>query len=251
MPRLEAADRLICGDLHGRTEIVEALAATDYPLIFLGDFLDSFDRSPRDQVAVAHRVIELTIEGRARFVLGNHEWSYLDTRQRCSGWNEVTQWMMETERADLLGKSDSVIVIDNEYDDVIVTHAGIHWGFWKALDLSVDDLDWCFQEGIRVGRDSWVYHIGYSRGGGSRAYPYGGPLWCDWNDEFEPIPGIRQVVGHTVYMDVPKNFDQSMLGQHRISENGDVCIDTLERAPQVLLMTKEGKFSPYDLTTKD
>jgi hypothetical protein len=251
MARLEAADRLICGDLHGRTEIVEALAATDYQLIFLGDFLDSFDRTAREQVAVAHRVIELTREGRARFVLGNHEWSYLDRNQRCSGWNNLTQALMETERADLLSKSDSVIVIDNEYDDVVVTHAGIHQGFWNALGLSIEHLDWRFQEGIRVGRDSWVFHVGYSRGGGSRAYPFGGPFWCDWNDEFMPIHGIRQIVGHTVYLALPKNFDQDFLGQHRISDNGDVCIDTLDRAPQVLLMTKEGKFSPYDLTIKD
>ena len=36
---------IIVGDLHGRIEIAEQLLKEDCNIVFIGDYLDSFDRS--------------------------------------------------------------------------------------------------------------------------------------------------------------------------------------------------------------
>jgi hypothetical protein len=38
------------------------------------------------------------------------------------------------------------------------------------------------------------YQVGHARGG---FYPCGGPLWCDFFAEFEPLDEVIQVFGHT------------------------------------------------------
>ena len=47
--------------------------------------------------------------------------------------------------------------------------------------------------------NEWPWTIGRARNGSS---PYGGPLWLDWNHEFEGFPNEEglwspQIVGHT------------------------------------------------------
>jgi hypothetical protein len=40
----------------------------------------------------------------------------------------------------------------------------------------------------------WFWSVGMARGGFT---PVGGLLWCDWSREFQPVPGLNQVMGHT------------------------------------------------------
>ena len=57
------------------------------------------------------------------------------------------------------------------------------------------------------------FQVGFSRGGSNNV---GGPLWCDY-DEFEDIPGINQIFGHT-----PNQFVR-----HNKTKNSEhYCIDT-------------------------
>src|SRR6185369_4930136 len=48
---------------------------------------------------------------------------------------------------------------------------------------------------LYAGKDHWFIYAGFSRSMISRGY--GGLLWCDWNQEFMPMKGIHQIVGHT------------------------------------------------------
>jgi hypothetical protein len=60
--------------------------------------------------------------------------------------------------------------------------------------------------------------IGHCRGG---IHSCGGILWCDFNKEFEPVDGLRQVFGHTA----GKNIRQK-------GEN--MCVDCNEFSDEVL-----------------
>lgn len=45
-----------------------------------------------------------------------------------------------------------------------------------------------------AGGRPWLFKAGSARGGPE---PVGGVTWCDWDQEFEPTPGLHQIVGHT------------------------------------------------------
>jgi hypothetical protein len=83
------------------------------------------------------------------------------------------------------------------YDEVaklLVTHAGLTFPMWKEYGFTL--------ENVKEKLDSWAcspfhkpfFDIGYARGGGSVV---GGPLWCDFNDEFFPVEELTQIFGHT------------------------------------------------------
>jgi hypothetical protein len=84
--------------------------------------------------------------------------------------------------------------------------------------------------------NNW-FEAGFARGG---FYKIGGIIWLDWRREFEPVPGLNQIVGHTE-MEFPeqkinynsKNYCLDTRSNHiGILENGEFTyvetIDVLE-----------------------
>jgi len=109
--------------------------------------------------------------------------------------------------------------------NILVMYAGISAKLLRGLEiaepnavrhagqavLSKSMLNGWFAD---MSEDSPYWWIGRARGGRD---PIGGPLWCDWDAEFTPIPGLLQIVGHTHNkhgLIVWKNDDA-------------VCVDTL------------------------
>lgn len=94
-----------------------------------------------------------------------------------------------------------------ELDGWLITHAGLRADFAerdlgaeaKTALLCADKI-----------QPHWMFAAGYARGGG---WKLGGLNWLDWNIEFEPIPGIKQIVGHTP-------------GNQPRERDGNWCIDT-------------------------
>lgn len=182
----------IIGDIHGRREVVDAAKKLDGEVLFLGDIVDSFNRSIPDQVYCLQTVLDYAAAGQWRFILANHEHSYLYRDQRCSGWKDVT----EAHLLPLFGRMQRLgdrFVYDTE-TKTLFTHAGLTYGMYAELQLSFRDmsLDDALTEWI-IDRRSPFYWVGTARGG---LYPFGGPLWCDQR-EFRAVPGLRQVFGHT------------------------------------------------------
>jgi hypothetical protein len=65
--------------------------------------------------------------------------------------------------------------------------------------------------------------VGHARGGVS----YGGPVWCDFNKEFKPIEGVRQIFGHTPGRNIRVRY-------HHMIE--DYCVDCLDRDDNFLFI---------------
>lgn len=68
---------LIVGDVRGIVPVVEDVLTFDGRVVFLGDLVDSFDRSIVDQLECVRLVLDAVDGGKAELILGNHELSYL------------------------------------------------------------------------------------------------------------------------------------------------------------------------------
>ena len=170
---------LVIGDLHGRWEIAEAALATEHNVVFMGDYLDSFDRTSLECLETLRVVTGAVLAEpwRVQALVGNHEMSYLKAKMRCSGYSQETAsglWPGWNEPL----KGFAFV------EGFLLTHAGV----------SSEMLD---DTGTTLGEYLYNYghlDIGYSRGG---KRPTGGLLWCDWYDEFTSIQSVPQIVGHT------------------------------------------------------
>jgi hypothetical protein len=205
------------GDIHGQINVMkQALDCDADRVIFVGDLVDSFRRSVPEQVECLDLALSLAGEGRVDVTWANHEWSYLEPSMRCSGYNAAMAAMM-IDRADMIRMKFRPFIYERE---ILVTHAGLSNQLWEEFNLNKENFiehlaDWTHD--LR----SPYYDIGYARGGRAKV---GGPLWCDFNHEFQPVPGLNQVFGHS-----------RGVGIRRIEDNW--CIDTLENtAPQFLDM---------------
>lgn len=178
---------ILIGDIHGKLEIVETMLSSfpDHIKVFVGDYLDSFDRSPDACVQCLQMVLD-AIKSREDVIglIGNHEWSYLERAMICSGYNETTQALVNSiGHKRILDTLKKYLWID---ENVLVTHAGASKRYFETIEELKDCLE----------NDKGLKSIGYSRGGGSVC---GGIYWCDYWNEYEDIPGITQVCGHSAY----------------------------------------------------
>lgn len=179
--------------------------------IFLGDFFDDFGDTAVNTKDTALWLREKIFPD-PRFVIlyGNHDFAYYfayNPATRCSGYTDA-------KRAAIF----SVL----SYDEIIArvkffhveagylfSHAGVTNQVWKDIQRMEPEgatlLDvlpkWVKRsfDGARTLSAMPMFECGWSRGGRSQ---YGGMIWADW-DEFNPISGVNQIVGHTPH-DVPE-----------------------------------------------
>lgn len=217
---------LIIGDLHGKWRIVETALATKHNIIFIGDYLDSFTINISDQIKTLDMVLDAAIKEpeRVQALRGNHEISYeKGGDDRCSGWNPITNDHV-TERIEKFKILKDFIWLDK----ILVSHAGVSQDLLKDHKKSLTEYL----------ENKNFMQIGYSRGG---SHMRGGIYWCDWFAEFQPIPGLIQVVGHTGYRPGKKKG---------ILMNGtSFNIDCLDHIKEGLLYDK-GKLKVVSLTQK-
>jgi len=205
------------GDIHGKVEEVEKALAKDGLKIFVGDFIDSFTRSVADHEACLELALTASEKGEAKLIYGNHELSYLMPRHRCSGWKqEHMELMLQfSERIDKQFIPHLFIT-----PQFLVTHAGLTNQIWKRFNLGGDDVEARLNEWW-TRKNSPLHWIGHYRGGPNEV---GGTFWCDWNVEFEPVPGLTQVFGHTAGKGIRCQFESSY------------CIDCLDNEHSFLEM---------------
>ena len=214
---------IVVGDIHGHLESVEAALAFNGNVVFVGDYVDSFTRPIEEQVRCLTTVLDAIEDdpGRVVGLLGNHEWSYLNPSYRCSGWNQE----MQTHMTHLHNR---VLRYLREYwwvGEVLVSHAGID-------DLLLEQRDQTYQQYL----DAGDYHqVGRIRGGMHNAI--GGLYWNDFNHEMEPVPGLKQVVGHSYSKD--RDARDGVRVKH--GENGGEtwCVDNLGRKMEVAIIAND------------
>tara|TARA_R100001143_G_scaffold9092_1_gene11068 strand:+ start:114 stop:806 length:693 start_codon:yes stop_codon:yes gene_type:complete len=195
---------LVVGDLHGMFEVAEAALNEGCPVVFVGDYLDSFDRPVGDQFRTLELVLQANKErDDVTALFGNHEMSYMDPQMRCSGYSPELQRMLDAVGYTKRMRDELKVMV--RVGDYLVTHAGISQRVLDYFDITIEQY---------LARPELWLDIGRSRGGPMK---YGGLIWCDWNEDFVPVKGVKQIVGHT----------RGRPGELR-TKNDNWCIDCVE-----------------------
>lgn len=204
---------LIIPDVHHRVRTVDWImerVKADVN-IFLGDFMDDFDDTPKEAAFTANWLNQNILRKDCVFLVGNHDLAYMYPQNRglyCSGFDKV--------KCDTVLKNLNIIdwrentKLFHRIDNVIFSHAGIsggliHYlirkGWMEKMPETPEQLDEAI--GIIAGSvRTWnesanmvhpLVDAGYDRGGKAES---GGLTWCDFSS-FLPIKNVVQVFGHT------------------------------------------------------
>ena len=198
------------GDIHGHWDFLKQIPEVldDHFWIFVGDIMDSFTQPLKYQVACLTQIRDWIDEGKAKMVAGNHDLQYVNKFHTCSGYKADTFTRMMVYRDFILGLPPCILI-----DNVLVTHAGLHRTIHDTL---IQENPGCGIEELLIESAKTVsgaaHQIGIARGGGA---PQGGIWWCDWSLEFEPVPGLNQVFGHSNSIRMPRHFDEELDGNLR------------------------------------
>jgi len=209
-------DVLFIGDIHGRDDwkdiAYEALPKF-YKIVFLGDYVDSFDISG---VEILHNLKEI-IEFKKKYsdkvtlLYGNHDFAYINNYSNISGY----KINMYQEYKKIFRDNHDLFKIawgyTNPYSKkyTLATHAGLTRTYYnnyiltklkdpesklyKLIDGNIEGFE--LHDFLNFLKDNEIlWKIGSVRGGVGTP----GPLWADHRELLhDPYPYINQVFGHT------------------------------------------------------
>jgi len=212
---------LFIGDIHGDLKLVQFLLGnfSQYQLCFVGDIMDSFKFTPRDQV----ECMRLILSSDCGLIRGNHEESYLYQHMRASGWNPETDYLLQPYYDAIKARSKYFLYLKDH--QLLVTHAGLSKGLWDNVGLTLDKVEETLTTWSSTPVESPIHWIGQSRGG---RRPCSGILWCDYNLDFEPVEGLKQVFGHTLWIDIHKDAARDGITNGIRSIGNNYNIDCLQ-----------------------
>jgi len=178
---------LFVGDIHGKLDIVERALEQQYPVVFVGDIVDSFDKTIEEQLKCLELIFEAIDKEKAQCLYGNHELSYIHPQKMiCSGYKSAMQMHFNG------GLKEKIETRFKHFlffePNILITHAGLTAGLAKSDDITKQLNEWV--------KDIYspAYWISRARGG---IHSTGGIYWCDFNNDFTPIPELIQIFGHT------------------------------------------------------
>ena len=200
-------------------------------LVLTGDYFDAYGATVTQTENTAIWLKEKILHNpKCVALLGNHDTTYVfnNINLACSGYSPTYQEVINKVFNDDDRSKFGVYHIDQGF---AFSHAGLTNPLWKQLSSKFaknegetnleffdDIMSMCAKEAIRdakEGKNVWLFAAGWDRGGLNRD---GGINWVDW-DNFSPINGVNQIVGHSI---------------HRI--------------PQILVQYKGGGYSKQDIT---
>ena len=202
---------LVVGDLHHARNLADLEMAIEREapdrVVFLGDYFDSWaDGEGASAIDAAERAatwLRESLEKPNRICLwGNHDLAYAFSEPgylSCSGATEEKRLAIES----FLGAEDwAKLQLAHWEGDLLFTHAGLSRFHLPAgisgaeavrtwLDGEIEEA----RAALRANRRHWILQAGFYRG--SPIASAGGLTWCDYDHEFEPVPGVWQICGHT------------------------------------------------------
>jgi len=228
---------LLIGDLHGNYPFLKRVLELypDHRKVFIGDFVDSRLYSRAEELLCLETVLSLVEKQNARALFGNHEWSYLEPAMRCSGYEQSFDQQITPHKQRMRDLLEHFLWIPEHR--LLITHAGLSLDLWQECDFTFENLpgklgEWALLP-IQETPAGW---IGMPRGGIDKV---GGIYWCDWYSEFQPVPGLTQVFGHTSALAVQEQMVSSEQGIRQRGNNYN--IDCLTRQWEFLEMTDGGQ----------
>lgn len=251
---MKAGRTLFIGDMHScRPEPVEALIDELEPdlTVFMGDYFDHFGDSLEATARMARWLAEsLEVEDRIHLI-GNHDLPYLTAGLiGCSGYTDGKASCIYRQLDRERWRERSHLFYWME-PGTLVTHAGISCSLLTQEDVPYERVrQWLTREV----KPAWenledpdrsslhpLWRVGKTRSLGWGTGP-GGLLWCDWDHDFEPVPGLNQIIGHT-----PGHGIRIKTGP----DGGlNICIDTCDPrggGPRQVLLWQHGQYEIINL----
>lgn len=217
----------VVGDIHAKAymvdKIIELIEINDYEkIIFLGDYVDDWDATPEQSYNTLKKLVNLKLSQPDKVILlsGNHCQSYTSAGSfRCSGFNEQTRSLVKDLYKTKLN-DEYIFQFAFAKGNYLFTHAGVTNEFYKELKFLIrsyprySDLQPLLKSQLQASCISELLNQIFIRGMGDQTYgPFqmfaqvgfarGGrqipsPIWADKTElTDDPLPKIRQVVGHT------------------------------------------------------
>lgn len=187
---------LIIADLHHHYEWVETtLANTPHDeVVFLGDYFDSYHDTPQQAAATAQWLAFSITQPKRIHLLGNHDGWYLTKEAQeflyCPG-NIYSKKLAIQPHLPNHFSSFRMCYITQGW---LLSHAGASRYHCPNMSMvQIEEYGKHAMETVMRGHQHPLFAIGKVRGG---TLPVGGMIWQDWY-EFNPIPGVNQIVGHT------------------------------------------------------
>jgi hypothetical protein len=164
-------------------------------VVFLGDLFDSFESGRTEAMVEWFR--DAVHEQRYRWCIGNHDLHYMTPYCRgfeCSGY---TEWkdVAINHRVDV-AHWRSVARLSIPVGRYLLSHAGYHPTMVKYREVEGPALRLAYADNPKKIIPPVLSFSGRRESFGLTSGDPGGPTWMDWAD-FEDIPGLPQIVGHT------------------------------------------------------
>ncbi len=215
---------LIIPDVHLKMDTIQRILNKEsYDAVyFLGDFFDDWNDNPTKNAQMAQKLNEWMNRDDCHFIYGNHDVHYLfnDESLICSGFDELKK--IAIRNFINIKTVEKRFRFHHQVDGWLLTHAGcdirnipkdVNLDIHSIGDYLVKQTDVCKNQ-LAMGRKHWFFQAGYARGG---SYPVGGVIWCDWFDEFQPIQGVKQIVGHTFCGANGRDNTPHWKGEHNVN----------------------------------
>ena len=214
---------LVIPDLHENLDFLKYILAVEDTakfdrVILLGDYFDRRDGKSStndDLIQVAKTILGLKeiLGDKLHLLCGNHDLPYYALRPVCGSNGgrpnrTIGHWMDVTtrERAEAINS-----VWDDRFwrslegavllDGWLFSHAGVDARWWPREGKTLADRMQRFARDWQQALDSIfretenpLFSVGRARGG---TEDVGGPLWLDWDAEFEDNLEVAQIAGHT------------------------------------------------------
>jgi hypothetical protein len=250
---------IIISDLHNRVNWIESALSSPIlkpynNVVFLGDYFDEFYDTTIDAYYSATWLKQSLHKPNRIHLWGTHDVWY------SFPYNPFVMASGNTiEKAEVI---NNVLTIDDwnlirpyYYEqNFLMTHAGVHpyligqyalkhkYIFGKyivnnTIQLGTQDIvdqiiKPATEEALKDVKNNIInlwFEAGFARLGKQK---FGGITWLDWNKEFQPIPDINQIIGHTTIKfpeekitDNSKNYCLDTRNRHiGILENGELTI---------------------------
>lgn len=163
-------------------------------VVMLGDFFDTFGSSNVHEIC--EWILRHINDERFTWLFGNHDCHYVFDHPRfgCSGFKlhkRIIIHSMTMLRDGVWRKFKMWTEVPGvDGVPIVVSHAGFHPDTlqYKAPNIQEEALALAFS-----GEFHPLWNAGAARGGRGRS----GVTWLDWEQEFTPISGMPQIVGHT------------------------------------------------------
>lgn len=225
---LNADKVLVFSDVHQHIDWVQAVlereAGNFDTLLFNGDIIDSLQKPPAVAPVKETAQFYAWLIDNYHVNLGNHEiairesWYHNSKFQKkkalingCAGFTNSKSLKFNRQMTLERWQKTTLFRVVNGW---LVSHAGFRENFFRPF-MSVDENFAALWKDATEALDNLafqsnpLFRIGYARSGSKRDTTWGGPLWLDWNHEFEDNLPVSQLVGHTHEFDSVRKIGNS------------------------------------------